>query len=89
MELTSKRIIDLTVEEFQVLIGSEIKKNHHPFQQVQKKHYTRNDAIEKLDCSLVHLHKLINEGILTKYKQGRRTFLLVSEVDALIDKGRV
>jgi len=45
-----------------------------------------NEALRQLDCSKFFIYKLINSGKLTKKKIGKKTFLLVDELNSLLEE---
>ena len=49
---------------------------------------TTAEAAELLRCSRQRIHDLLSQGKLTRLKEGRRTLLLRSEVEALVQVER-
>ena len=49
---------------------------------------TTDQAAEHLRCSRQRIHDLLSQGRLTRLKEGRRTLLLRSELDELVQLDR-
>lgn len=80
------KLFELTVDEFRNILKSEINNNNSPD---QKEWITITDVCHLLSISKPQVHKFINDGLLIKYKVGRRTYFKNSEVQQFINSGRI
>ena len=83
-----QKVIELTVSELREIFADEIQKsNSIPTQ--NSKWLSRLEACNKLNISYPTLHNYVNKGMLIPHKVGHKTFFLNSDVEKLIEDGRM
>ncbi|RZJ71549.1 helix-turn-helix domain-containing protein [Flavobacterium sp.] len=91
--MNAMKIITMTQDEFQILLGQEIGKAFESFaEKFQKKsndeYLTRKQVAELLDIDLSTLHSYCKTGKLNPRGIGRRVYFLRSEVESSLIKLR-